>query len=257
MKLAHLTWQDVRDVSRETLVVVPTGSMEQHGPHLPLITDSLLVTAVVEGAEKNIADWMLMTPTVWLGCSYHHMPFPGTVSASFEGYEQAVWDLLSSLTEHGFHKIFLVNGHGGNSSPHDVVLRKWKHHNPAHTVGSVDYYKLFPQSLLDQNVRGPLKAVRHACEIETSLMLHLAPELVRLEASRDDGLRPEEPVSGVVWNYDELTEDGGFGYPTLATAELGQVLFESAVEKLTELLVALASGFSLVGIDEREQEPTA
>lgn len=257
MKLAHLTWQDVRDLSRETLVVIPTGSLEQHGGHLPLITDTLLATAVVDGVEKNIADWMLVTPTVWLGCSLHHLPFPGTVSASFEGYEQAVWDVLTSLAGHGFHRFFLVNGHGGNSSPHDGVLRKWKHQNPSHTVGSVDYYKMFPQDLLDAHVRGPLKTVRHACEIETSLMLHLAPDLVRMELTRDDGLRPESPVQGVVWNYDEVTEDGGFGYPTLATAELGKTLYESAVEKLTELLVAVASGFSLVGIEEQDLEPTA
>lgn len=254
MKLAHLTWQDIRDLSRETLVVVPTGAMEQHGPHLPLTTDTTLVTAVVEGVERNIADWMLMTPTVWLGCSFHHLPFPGTVSASFEGYEQGIWDILSSLSEHGFYRFFFVNGHGGNSSSHDRVLRRWKHQNPAHTLGSVDYYKLFPQELLDQHVRGPIKAVRHACELETSLMLHVAPDLVRMEMTRDDGLRMEDPVQGLVWNFDELTEDGGFGYPTLATPELGKVLFECAVEKLTELLVAVASGFSLVGIDDLEPE---
>ena len=255
MKLAHLTWQDVRDLSRDTLVVIPTGSIEQHGPHLPLVTDTMLATAVAEGAEKNVSDWMLLTPTLWLGASLHHLPFPGTLSASFEGYQQALWDVLESLAGHGFHRFFLVNGHGGNTSVNNITLRKWKHLNPSHTVGNIDYYELIPDDLLKENVRGPSKEIHHACEIETSLMLHVAPKLVRMDVVRDDGLKAEEPVRGVVWNYDEVTEDGPWGYSSLGSAELGALLFESAVEKLTELLVAVASGFSLVGIQELEVEP--
>ena len=254
MKLANLTWQDVRELSRDTLVVIPTGSLEQHGPHLPLVTDTLLVTSVAEAVEQNIADWMLLTPTLWLGASLHHMPFPGTVSASFEGYHQALWDVMDSLAAHGFWRFFLVNGHGGNASPNDVVLRKWKHAHPSHLVGQTAYYGLIPTELLAKHVEGPVGEIHHACEIETSLMLHVAPDRVKMDHARDDGLRAEEPVKGVVWNFDEVTEDGPWGYATLATAEKGAEMFEAAVEQLTELLVAVSSGFSLVGIDEQAVE---
>ncbi|MES1227054.1 MAG: creatininase family protein [Armatimonadota bacterium] len=256
MKLAHLTWPEIRELSRDTLVVIPTGSIEQHGPHLPLVTDTMLATAVAEGAERNVSDWMLLTPTLWLGASLHHLPFPGTLSASFEGYEKALWDVMESLAGHGFHRFYLVNGHGGNTSINNVTLRKWKHQHPSHTIGHIDYYDLIPDEVLETHVKGPAKSIHHACEIETSLMLHVAPELVRMDEVRNDGLRAEEPVRGIIWNYDEVTEDGPWGYSALGTAELGKICFEAAVEKLTDLLVAIATGFSLVGIEEFDVEPT-
>ena len=245
----------MRELSRDTLVVIPTGSIEQHGPHLPLVTDTMLATAVAEGAEQNVSDWMLLTPTVWLGASLHHLPFPGTLSASFEGYQESLWSVLESLAGHGFYRFEVVNGHGGYTAINSVTLRKWKHQHPDHILGHVDYYELIPDELLDEHVRGPEKRIHHACEIETSLMLHIAPELVRMDNSRDDGLRAEAPVTGIVWNYDEVTEDGPWGYSSLGSPDLGKVLFESAVEKLTELLIAVATSFSLVGIQELDAEP--
>ncbi|MCH8979743.1 MAG: creatininase family protein, partial [Armatimonadetes bacterium] len=73
MKLADLTWQDAGQVDREAVVLIPTGSLEQHGPHLPLFTDTLLVTAAAEAIEFRLKDKVLLVPTVWLGCSGHHL----------------------------------------------------------------------------------------------------------------------------------------------------------------------------------------
>ena len=90
MKLAEMTWPEVAGVSKDAVVLIPTGSLEQHGPHLPLFTDSLLATAAAEAIEARLTAEVLLVPTVWLGCSGHHLPFAGSLSASFEGYEDGL-----------------------------------------------------------------------------------------------------------------------------------------------------------------------
>ena len=126
MKLAELTWQDAGALDREVVVLIPTGSLEQHGPHLPLFTDSILATAAAEAIEARLSDKVLLTPTAWLGCSGHHLPFSGSLSASFEGYEDTLIQIVESMIPHGFIKFLFINGHGGNVSSNDVVCRKLK-----------------------------------------------------------------------------------------------------------------------------------
>ena len=137
-----MTWRDVEAVSRDLVVVIPTGSLEQHGPHLPLFTDSVLATAVGEAVEARISDKVLLTPTLWLGASGHHLAFPGTLSASFEGYEEAIVAVVESLMRHGFRKFFVLNAHGGNNEPNGVALRKLKAAHPEATFAHTGYYAL-------------------------------------------------------------------------------------------------------------------
>src|SRR5437868_11328812 len=102
MQLRNMTWQEVAAADREAVVVIPTGSLEQHGPHLPLFTDSLLVTAVAEAVEKRIPQSVLLTPTLWLGASAHHLKFPGSLSNDFQTYMGAIESVIVSLMPHGF-----------------------------------------------------------------------------------------------------------------------------------------------------------
>ena len=104
MKLAELSWPEVDALDRETVFVIPTGSLEQHGPHLPLFTDSILVTAVAEAVEAKLAASMVLTPTLWLGASTHHLAFAGSLSASFEGYVLAIAAVADSLSGQGFRR---------------------------------------------------------------------------------------------------------------------------------------------------------
>lgn len=246
MVLAHLTWPDVEALSREMVVLIPTGSLEQHGPHLPLFTDSLVATAVAEALEAALPSDILLTPTLWLGASAHHLRFPGTLSASFETYEAAIIDVVESLLPHGFHKFYVVNGHGGNTSPNDVAIRKLKLRYPESTFGHANYYA-FATSATAEALEGPLKGMRHACEAEASLMMHLHPDLVRMDKLRNDGLVPDPPLQGIVHHFDEITEQGSFGDATLGTAEKGRKIFEAAVSGLTEELRTIASGYVLRG----------
>jgi len=248
VKLAELTWQDVSELPRDVVVLVPTGSLEQHGPHLPLFTDSLLVTAAAEAIESKLKDRVLLVPTLWLGCSAHHLPFSGSMTASFEGYEDALINVIESLIAHGFTKFFVINGHGGNSEPNGIACRRLKAENPDLTFGHSGYFAYIPDSVLESVLEGPLKKIQHACEAEASIMLHLHPGLVRKDRLRDDGLKPDPEVRGLAFQFDEVTEQGSFGYATQATAEKGKRLFEAAVEGAVEELSALADGFVLRGI---------
>lgn len=249
MILQNATWPEVAafaEAADERVCLIPTGSLEQHGPHLPLFTDSLLVTAVAEEVERRASDLVLLLPTLWLGASAHHLEFPGSLSATFPGYSGALEAVFASLAKHGFVKFFVVNGHGGNTSPNDIACRSWREAHPGHLVGHGGYFEFIDPSLFGQ-MKGPWKTIRHACEAETSLMLHVRPDLVRRELAIDDGLRPEPPVKGMVWRFDETTERGVLGAATLATPELGKALFDSAVEGLVSQVRGLAEGVALIG----------
>ena len=227
MILARMTWPEVEALDRETTVLIPTGSIEQHGPHLPLETDTRLVTAVAEAVEARTP--VLLAPTLWLGCSAHHLGFAGSLTASFPGYGMALEAVVRSLVPHGFRRFYVLNGHGGNASSNDVALRTLKAEFPNLALGGSNYYA-FAATAVAQAMEGPQKELRHADEAEASLMLHIAPDLVRLDRAYDDGLLPDPPVKGLVEPFDATTERGAFGYPSFATAEKGRAIFEAAVE---------------------------
>lgn len=251
VKLAHLTWPEVEAIDRDCVVLIPTGSLEQHGAHLPLFTDSLIVTAVAEAAEAQLSEQVLLTPTLWLGASAHHLGFAGSLSASFETYEGAIQEVVEALVAHGFRKFVVVNGHGGNTSPNDVATRRLKAKHPHLSVGHVGYFA-FCEEVIAEVLEGPAKTMRHACEGETSLMMHLHPNLVRADRRRDDGLAPNPPVKSLIHFFDEITEQGSLGYATLAMAEKGARIFDAAVTGLVGELRTIAQGYVLEGLPPKE-----
>lgn len=246
MKLADSTWPEVDAFGREGVVLVPTASLEQHGPHLPLLTDTILATAVAEAVERSLPDQVLLTPTLWLGASGHHLKFAGTLSASFAGYVASIESVVESLVPHGFRKFYLINGHGGNTAPNQVATRSLNQKYPDLVLGRAGYFDFLTAEHF-QVLEGPFKTIRHACEAEVSLMLHVRPDLVRTDKLRDDGLAPEPKAIGLELAFDEITEQGSLGKATLATAEKGRVLFEAAVAGVVAEIKAVAEGFALVG----------
>jgi creatinine amidohydrolase len=247
-----MTWLDADAASRDVVVLIPTGSCEQHGPHLPLFTDSILATAAAEAVERRLPEKTLLTPTLWLGASGHHLAMAGTLSASFPAYMGALQSVIESLIPHGFHKFYLINGHGGNSEPNGVALREMKAKYLNATFGHAGYFS-FIGTEIEEIMEGPLKEIRHACEAEASLMMHIAPQLVRREMLRDDGLKPNPPVKGVIHHFDEMTEQGSMGYATLASAEKGKRLFELAIDGCVREIEAIADGYVLQGLQARQQ----
>ncbi len=247
MHLQNATWPEIEAADREAVVLIPTGSLEQHGAHLPLFTDSLIVTAVANAVEQNLKDKVVVTPTLWLGASGHHLKFPGTLSGSFETYIGAIVDVVESLLPHGFHKFYVLNGHGGNTEPNGVAMRTLKARHPNASFGHSGYFAS-TDDVIAKTLEGPLKEMRHACEAETSLMLHLHPDLVRTDKLRDDGLKADPLVKGMIHHFDEMTEAGSMGYATLGTAEKGKVIFDAAVAGVSADIGTLADGYVMRGL---------
>src|SRR5687768_2087423 len=131
MRLQELKYPDVKNIDfRSTIVLVPLGSLEQHGHHLPLNTDSAIITALAERLERAMPENVLLLPTIWAGHSTHHLAFPGTVSINQDHYAAGIVDVCQSLIGAGARKILLFNGHGGNDIPVRYAMRTIKSLNP-------------------------------------------------------------------------------------------------------------------------------
>lgn len=241
MLLQNITWQNLRD-DQPPVVLIPTGSLEQHGPHLPLFTDTLIVTAIAQAIEQTIPDIVLLTPTLWLGASTHHLAFPGSLSNTHKAYIDSIQAIVHSLRPHGFHTFYILNGHRGNTDLNRAALRELRAADPRLTLGEALYADFIPQSIYDQTLTGRYKTIRHACEAEASLMLHLHPDLVHRDKLRDDGLATDPEIIGLLLHFDEITEEGSLGDASQATAEKGRALFTSAVEGAVQTLTRLAQG---------------
>ncbi len=248
MLLENLTWPEVKKLKVATKVVVlPLGSFEQHGHHLPLTTDTDLVTAVARGVERARPKQVLCLPTLWPGHSTHHLYFPGTLSVSQTPYIQLVLELARSVVGMGAKKVFLLNGHGGNDIPLRAALRELKTEFPKVRFVFASYWSLAAQSI--KAVReSPLGGIGHACEMETSLMLHLHPTRVKMRLARRDGPKHTDvyrqadmfharPVY-FVNEFHEVSKTGTIGDPTIATAEKGRKFLAGIVQDVTKFVDA-------------------
>ena len=237
MRFAEMTAPEIRAIDRaSTLVVAPIAACEQHGPHLPVITDTVLATAVAEGVERALADRVLALPTLWLGASDHHLPFGGTLTAALPAYEQMLVELLSPLLDDGFRRFLILNGHGGNIDPLRVALRRLDRAYPRAILTGAAYWDLAVGEIAGL-CDGPHKEVGHACEVETSLMLHLRPDLVRRPLIRDDPPDRHPTLAGLTWarDFGRKTDHGVVGYPEAADAERGGRMLAAIVGRVSEV----------------------
>jgi creatinine amidohydrolase len=249
MLLENMKWPEVNrfDFSQSP-VVIPLGSVEQHGPHLPLTTDTEIVTAIARAVESRLGDRILVTPTLWLGHSPHHLNFPGTLSAEPGIYIGIVKSLVHSMVRHGAKKIFLLNGHGGNEAPVPVALRELKTELGAQKdvfVTFASYWWLGSKTLTAVRESG-VGGVGHACEMETSVMLAIASGKVDMSLARKSGpgaalryrvvdMQASNPIA-MVSEFDELSDSGVLGEPELATAEKGRRFVAGFAESIVEFL---------------------
>jgi creatinine amidohydrolase len=231
------------------VVLVPFGSIEQHGPHLPLDTDSFLCTRIADAAAARASDAgpVLVTPTACFGSSEHHMAFPGTVTLRQDTFRQVVADLCVSLARHGLRRHLIVNGHAGNTALLTAIVQELGFGTPVHVL-AVDYWSLARPVIADVR-ESETGGMGHACEFETSLMLHLRPQSVRREritreiasARYSDERFDLFERTGVTahWKTHELSRSGVMGAPDLASAEKGRRLFEACVGGLARLVEEL------------------
>ncbi len=247
MYLGENTWPSVKDHIGK-VIVVPLGSMEQHGHHLPLLTDTLIGTEIARQAELELGDEAVFLPILWVGASDHHRAYPGTVSISNEIYVKVLIDMLESLIGSGFRKIFLLNAHGGNITPgrmamYDVNIRH--RDKPKLLIAFSSWFTIAADQVaaldnVEQNM------VTHACELETSMIMNIRPELVKLELAAGSNIPfesafycPDSSRSSrvdVPRTFDQVTITGALGHPEISTPEKGVSLFDTAVTEVVSFV---------------------
>jgi creatinine amidohydrolase len=235
MKLAEMTWPEMAEVDREkTVLLAPYAACEQHGPHLPYFTDTLLCTAVAEGVERALPDRVLLLPTQWLGASAHHLPFFGTLTADLEQHVELMVHPLSHYLEGGWKKLFILNGHGGNIDTYHLALRQLHEWYPDAELMAASYWEIAHREIAE-HLTGPRKSVGHACEAETAMVLAVRPDLVRKDRREDSHMVTSEGIGAayVPTNMKGRTRRGVVGYPTLATEDQGRAMLAAVIERIT------------------------
>jgi creatinine amidohydrolase len=250
MKYAELKYTDIERMDRTNkVVVVPLGSLEQHGPHCPLMTDSLLGGEITARVEAALPDTVLLTPTQWLGSSDHHLKFPGTISVPSALYIEMIYHVCDCILSAGFRRIFLHLSHGGNDVPcKEVIYRLAIKHRDRfnYWIASAGWW-----ALADDVLRLPemeTERSSHACEYETSMVLALRGDLVDMAQARAGGVRLQsrfcspDPTSGrrskvnVAMPMEFMTDTGALGRPELGTAEKGQRLLDVISARVVEFV---------------------
>jgi creatinine amidohydrolase len=243
MYLGDYAWPDLGDYfATESLALVPLGSTEQHGPHLPESTDHRIARALAREAADRTG--YLCTPTIPVGVSPHHRQFHGTMWVDAPVFRDYVESLTRNLSYHGIDRVIFVNAHGGNVEHLREVGRRLRDDETAYAIEWMwdESIPNLVEDLFEQN--GP-----HGGPKETAMMLHIDPDLVhedRLADARDGGaVDVDEALArkhGARTFYDAIddTGNGVLGDQTDATPEAGERLFEAATEQLVRLCDWLA-----------------
>lgn len=241
--LAELTRIEVGRRVPDATVILPSAAIEQHGPHLPIITDTCIVEAVSRGAAEAASVPVLVAPTVCYGASQHHFPFPGVMSLGSQTFSSVLRDLLDSLARMGARRVYLLNGHGGNDELIRLVAREEgliKHL----AIGAASYWSLAWDGLIAAEAHTKLGTLPgHAGHFETAVMMALRPDLI------DNGAIPvpmENQMTGSVWPggmrgtitppHNSLGSSGTSDDASHATPEWGQRLLDICIREVATSL---------------------
>ncbi|WP_330179630.1 creatininase family protein [Nocardia sp. NBC_01503] len=230
--LPHATSADVQ-AQKPTVAVLPIGSFEQHGAFHPLVTDTVIACAIAKRIAEDYALFLL--PPVTMSLSHEHAGFPGSVSIRATTLVAIVSDVVESLRSSGIRHVVLVNGHGGNYVLQNVVQEA----NVADRQMT-----LFPlpvdwnRARADSSMETDSHEDMHAGELETSILLHVAPELLRAGYDNTDW-RADDRKFLLMKGMSEYTQSGVIGFPSLGTAEKGKRTLESLSESFKHHLEAL------------------
>ncbi len=249
--LQDLAWIDVQAYLRagKDIAILPIGSTEQHGLHLPLGTDTLVAIKLAQAAAE--AAGVLVAPPLWFGWSPHHLVLPGTITVRPEILIEVLYDLVHSLSQHGFRKFIAINGHR-------IVNIAWMQLAAERAQRQLGVkVVIFDPAYMSKAIVGELQfgPVGHSEEIETSHMMHMAPELVRLERAKDNPV-PTHPLYSVdpAFAADTLcyvpstradlqrsadVAGGTTGTPSKSNAEKGKRYHQHLVDNLVQVIAAL------------------
>jgi creatinine amidohydrolase len=246
MRWEEMTSAEIGALDRErTIVLLPIGSIEQHGSHMPVGTDTILAESVARGAAARRAD-LLVAPAPVYGFSPHHLSLPGTVSLSSTGMLSLVERIADGIIGNGFRRLVVVNGHGGHGGLIEVMTADLGHrHHGRARIAALTYFQLARDAIAAIR-RSETGGMGHACEFETAMMLHLRPDLVKLE--RAAACYPDPGSSYLTTDllgasrvrtyldFRDLSPTGTLGDPKLATPEIGAAFFAASVDALLGFL---------------------
>ena len=268
------TWLELRELAKrdDIVVVIPTATLEDHGYHLPIDTDVRLIETICRGGVSRFnageqAKAMLF-PTAVHGYTPHHLDFPGTVSLRWNVFVESLLDCGRSLCRHGFDRILIINGHGSNAPLVDIAARLINlEHRDAVCMASTLYLTTPESTALIERERdsGP-GGLSHACELETSLYLAIAPELVQMDKARreipewNENVWNDWPGGGPLsyWpHWSGFSHSGVMGDPTVATAEKGRLFLERAQEEAAEFISEVSRRTRAPGEDRHQEDSHA
>ncbi len=243
---SRMTGPEVRALAarNNAMAILPLGSLEQHGPHLPVIVDTQIAIEVSRRAAQLVADEMpiAVLPGLWTGISEHHLPFGGTISLNFSELRGVLTGIVRSLKVLGFSRLLIINHHGGNIDPLAVACRELCAEFGIPVVSTLPWFidRMRIAAMLDSNIIETTGNVGHACEAETSIMMLVTPELVRTEKMEEAvrqspaGIVPRAGFSRF-WSFSELEPvTGVMGDPTTSTPEKGEQLCQALAEMVAD-----------------------
>jgi creatinine amidohydrolase len=234
------------DEEREKVVIIPIGHTEQHGHHLPMATDTVLIEAISRGVVAAVPAQAVSLPVFPYGVSTHRASFAGTLNSGGRTFEDFWLGVLDLLVNRGFTRFYLLSGHGGNCSFLVNIVKYAGERHPAIFCATAWLYLSGPAGVaaLQQHRRSSIGGMGHAGELETALMLHLRPDLVQMERAIDetdfiatpsyymDWVEGGTLVANPPWADDSAS--GAYGAGSLATAENGEVWLAAAIAEKVE-----------------------
>lgn len=236
--LTSMTWKEVEESLKTVqLAIIPIGAHEQHGPHMVESCDAVLAERMAKKLGQSMFPYAIVTPTINMGVSPHHLNFPGTISLQPTTLIAILKDMISSLKHHGITKFLLLNSHGGNQSTLNVASTMLT----TELDVEIYYAKTTASAKKAFGTFITSSLFGHSCEREVSEALYLAPELVRLDELekgdiQEDGrwmqLRPGKAIQGFYF-YEEMTQNGCIGDATKASRDIGQQIVDESLENLT------------------------
>jgi creatinine amidohydrolase len=241
VRLFHeLTRDDLGAAGAEALLIIPVAAVEQHGPHLPVGTDWMIVEHIARSAAAVAAAQipLVVAPTLPFGSSAHHIPFGGTISFSTTVYYQLLSDIVTSLHSSGFRRMFLLNGHGGNHEVIQLVARDLALQHPSH-IGAASYWTIAWDRLIALEAHRGQRLPGHAGAFESALMLALRPELVREPRPSRTHVQDTDPRGFAAPFRTEIhgswqSIDGYSDSPERGTAEQGRAYLDAIIAAVAE-----------------------
>jgi creatinine amidohydrolase len=237
----RLAWPEVRRAAGENRVcLIPVGTLEDHGLHLPIDTDVRIVAEICRRAATEVPDRTVLLPPVTHGYSPHHMDFPGPITIAWDTFTRYCTDVGRSLARHGFRRMLFLNGHGSNQNLVEMAARLVMIDHPeVHSAAAFYLTSRAGIAAVERIRESPPGGMAHADELETSIYLHLDPDAVDMSRAVDEQGYPEGENARLEWWADgslklmpwwsSFSRTGVQGAPSQATAEKGRAFLDAAV----------------------------